>query len=406
MLGELLQRKCSYYRLGALGFMYGGDDEYPGNLGIYDQIEALKWVRSNIPAFGGDPDRITVFGESAGSISTGILLMSPLSTNLFRNAILMSGSPFNPLMTQTKTWSLIPTLALASRVGCFDKLTCPSTKLMKKVPANIMECLRKTDANKLIAEQDAISSSTMPFAPFHGTDILPKSPHELVHEKNYKSRATILVGIVTYEGSVVEDGLNRYPELKPIFTTGTKEQWRAAMKDKLRELPVKPSHSAEVADYYFNLAKDDPVVSRKTYSTAFGDFYLGCPTLIQGELMSSENDVYSYHFSYKSISRGAHSGYNSICDKHDGVCHATELQFLFGAPFFSNAYDDNDRTVSREMIKLWSGVAKNDALPWPKHFKASNIVVSTNYEINPLVRDKLSTDFNYVACEIWKPFLV
>jgi len=79
------------YRLGISGF--AELDGAPSNRGILDQLRALEWVRENIAAFGGDPDNVTVFGESAGAISVATLLASPLANGLFAKAVVQSGSP-------------------------------------------------------------------------------------------------------------------------------------------------------------------------------------------------------------------------------------------------------------------------------------------------------------------------
>jgi len=93
------------YRLGVMGFLHFDDinDEYAssGNCGILDQVAALKWVKENIDSFGGDPDRITVFGESAGAMSIGTLLAIPSAKGLFNQAILQSGAARNVLKSET-----------------------------------------------------------------------------------------------------------------------------------------------------------------------------------------------------------------------------------------------------------------------------------------------------------------
>ncbi|MBM4269943.1 MAG: carboxylesterase/lipase family protein [Deltaproteobacteria bacterium] len=87
------------YRLGALGFLnvrgIFDEREIDPNVGLHDQIAALEWVRDNIEAFGGDPGRVTVFGESAGGMSVGTLLGTPRAQGLFSRAILQSGAAHN-----------------------------------------------------------------------------------------------------------------------------------------------------------------------------------------------------------------------------------------------------------------------------------------------------------------------
>ena len=87
------------YRLGALGWLYLADlvraGEADANVGMWDQIEALRWVRANISSFGGDPDNVTIAGQSAGSRSVVGLLASPATENLFAKAIALSGGAYS-----------------------------------------------------------------------------------------------------------------------------------------------------------------------------------------------------------------------------------------------------------------------------------------------------------------------
>ncbi|KOB63350.1 Carboxylesterase CXE21, partial [Operophtera brumata] len=86
------------YRVGALGYLSLGTEDIPGNAGMKDQVAALKWVKKNIKNFGGDPENITIFGESAGAASVSYHLVSPMSKGLFKRAIAMSGC-------LTNTWA-------------------------------------------------------------------------------------------------------------------------------------------------------------------------------------------------------------------------------------------------------------------------------------------------------------
>ncbi|KAG6440791.1 hypothetical protein O3G_MSEX001496 [Manduca sexta] len=107
------------YRLEILGFLCLDTEDIPGNAGMKDQVAALRWVNKNIKNFGGDPDNITIFGESAGGASIGWLLVSPMTKGLFKQAITQSG-------TSTCSWSQSfepreRALALARKLGCYSE---------------------------------------------------------------------------------------------------------------------------------------------------------------------------------------------------------------------------------------------------------------------------------------------
>lgn len=133
---------CSIeYRLGAFGFMCHPElsnesvDGLSGNYGIRDQIMALRWIHDNIAAFGGDPDRITIAGESAGGISVSILCASPECKGLFRGAISESGSSFWPVGEQRSGNTAILTNRSAEQAGreFQQRLRCKNIKSMRKV---------------------------------------------------------------------------------------------------------------------------------------------------------------------------------------------------------------------------------------------------------------------------------
>ena len=126
------------YRLGALGFLSMGNEDVPGNAGLRDQILALKWVKENIAFFGGDPESITIAGESAGATSIALHLVSPLSNGLFKRAIIQSGGAICPF------WKpLDPEHALRHADMLSQRLGCDDTE-------NILKCLQGKDVNEVV----------------------------------------------------------------------------------------------------------------------------------------------------------------------------------------------------------------------------------------------------------------
>ena len=105
------------YRLNAFGFLSTGDDIAKGNYGLYDQLEALRFIHKHIHAFGGNPRNVTIFGNSAGGTSVGYHVMSPMSNNLYKSAISMSGSAPSPTLGD-KAKSKNLTVELARLLNC------------------------------------------------------------------------------------------------------------------------------------------------------------------------------------------------------------------------------------------------------------------------------------------------
>jgi para-nitrobenzyl esterase len=164
------------YRVGAEGFLHL-EDGTP-NLGLLDQIAALRWVRDNIAAFGGDPDNVTIFGESAGAMSVGTLLSMPGASGLFRRAIAQSGAADRVIA---------PSIAvrvgrlLADRFG-----VAPTREALAAVPVDRFLAGQADLKADLLADPDPerwgedVVASTLPWQPVMDGDVIPEHPVDRV----------------------------------------------------------------------------------------------------------------------------------------------------------------------------------------------------------------------------------
>ena len=127
------------YRLGIYGFLNIGDDRAAGNMGLFDQHQALKWVNENIEAFGGDNSRVTIFGESAGGISVSMQSLYPPNRGLFQNAICESGAITMPFVSVQKD-------TIGSATFMAEQLECKTDTI-----DDVFKCLQEADVERVIS---------------------------------------------------------------------------------------------------------------------------------------------------------------------------------------------------------------------------------------------------------------
>ncbi|KAK7103717.1 hypothetical protein V1264_018565 [Littorina saxatilis] len=264
------------YRLGQFGFFYSDDGVLPGNQGLWDQNLALRWVKDNIRAFGGDPDLVTVFGESAGSMSAGLQMMSPYSKGLMKRAILESGSP--------QIISLI-----TAYVKSFDvlKLTAEVFECQGESNAELLQCLQKVPAdeffNKTLHLARPTSSGSLFFPMVDGT-FIPRDLKELAMDEQYVQEngigdIDVIVGVNNREGSLLLITLQFSGQ--PMEALSSLDYFRAIMDQCffLSGIPKADDVLKKTVEFFYRGADLDrnQTMNRDTVADLYGDCLMVAP---------------------------------------------------------------------------------------------------------------------------------
>ncbi|MFN8257085.1 MAG: carboxylesterase family protein [Bacteroidales bacterium] len=212
------------YRVGQLGFLAHPElsaenpNHVSGNYGLLDQIAGLKWIQKNIAAFGGDPNKVTIFGESAGGISVSMLCASPLAKGLFQGAISQSGGSFGPTRPTTYPGENMKTLKQAENEGI---------NYLQKANVSSINELRKIEAEKLPM------GFGMPGAwPIVDGYVIPDDQHRLYEAGKYND-VPVLIGYNSDEGASFSR--ERSPE---EFIKGVKLRYGKFADDLLKAYPL------------------------------------------------------------------------------------------------------------------------------------------------------------------------
>ena len=188
------------YRLGAAGWMVtNGGEGADTNRGLYDMILALEWIQQNIDRFGGDRSRVTIFGNSAGSMSVSLLMLCSRANGLFRRAILQSGSPIEMNHRNDMTYmsfELAKYLGIAAAEGDDDEGRLRT----------ITSELRRCSIEEIL---DASEKLELKFGPCYGDDLLPYRPTDALKEGKFNANIDLMYGVVMDE--VCDRMIVKYP---------------------------------------------------------------------------------------------------------------------------------------------------------------------------------------------------
>ena len=349
------------YRLGALGFLSLGNDAVPGNMGLWDQNTALTWVHHHIVHFGGDPDQVTLCGESAGSRSILYHLLSKQSHGLFQRIIGESGSPIST------SWGFIPAEIASHNGNLFaEKVGCDvnDLKCFQDLPLELLLSLNTflddpTDHPNIITGNpwNGVVDQGFTDDPF-----LADTPINILTNGDFDKNIQVILGANQDECLADTIVFLGYPELYNIMSSNWDHYGPITVLGKtgLGDITEEDKMIArEVLEYYigsldnFNADHFNEITNMKTDGT----YWHGIETVIN--LLTVHGvQVHQYIFSY----RGEHS----FLDSHGvepgtlGVAHADELFYLFDPLYHMDlgGMEDSDIKIRDLLVSLWVSFAK------------------------------------------------
>ncbi|GFV35312.1 acetylcholinesterase [Trichonephila clavipes] len=377
------------YRVGVFGFLDAGTKDSQANAGLFDQSLALKWVKENIQHFGGDPNSITIFGESAGAISVSLHMISPISKNLFNRAIIQSGSSYNPHIIDSPSVAQFKVNTLAQMIDCAN-----DTHNIATNPSAVVHCLKKKDAMALAKTENTITSKTVTFStPSFGNDFLPKSPLESFKSGEI-SPVDVLIGNMKDEGTLFLYYM--MSEVFPIDQTPLVNLSQAHSIISVFFRMVPESMVEKIFNFYFReISEEDTEKIIKAFSDALGDYVFNCPMMYLAEKMKN---VYFYEMTHRSQ--------RDILPEWMGVPHFYDVPFVFGMPIVDTKhFTPEDGRFSGDLIQKWTSFARtgcplSNKQSWPKFYSTNPTV----FEMNS--RNSHIKSFSRIqACEFWRPLL-
>ena len=337
------------YRLGSLGFMahpaLRGAGE--GAYALMDQQAALRWVAANITQFGGDPDNVTLFGESAGGMSACYQLTAPSARGLFQRSIIESGACTSPLSAISLADAEAGGARMAAALGCDAGAGAGAADCLRRVP--VSKLLKAKASRRGILGLDS-------WSPAWGGNVLPVSPR-MGFETGRFAALPVINGTNHDEGRIF---LYTNRLKGKLFTQSSYEK---ILGDAFQD--VTPKVLAEYADE-----------ARRARGIAYADVVtdstFACPALTLDSLLRRRSTVYAYQF---DDPHAATTLPPTPITPRLGSFHSAEIAYVFQTPWAAAnpaVFNQGQRDLSERIETYWSAFAKagdpnaTEGLPWPK----------------------------------------
>nr|UYG55610.1 esterase 1 [Geocoris pallidipennis] len=335
------------YRVGIYGFLSFEDDEMPGNQGMKDQVMALRWVKENIAYFGGDPNAITLIGESAGGVSVYHHIISPLSDGLFHRAICESGTSYNNWAIAAPGEARKYAVKLLAALGYNYFSTKEAVEFLRgKSPEEVVTALE----HLRVWQIDPVCM----FKPVFESE----GPNAFLNYpiSSWKHKPVpLLIGMTSAEGLF----RTQFFEL-----CNTDFKWLSNNFEKLAPMSLTYEETSSdpkkvtdsVRSYYLPneaISQDDWINLTTMYTDAI--FSYG---ILEGA-NRHPGQVYFYYFDYVGeYSFAGHRGKRKE-DIVFGACHTDEIIYLFKHPKDLYNLKGEDLKLSEKLVTIWSNFAKS-----------------------------------------------
>ncbi|HJL96232.1 MAG: hypothetical protein CMD53_04245 [Gammaproteobacteria bacterium] len=357
------------YRLGPFGFFahpeLTQENETSGNQGYRDQVAALKWVKDNISSFGGDPDNVTIFGESAGSWSVNVLQASPLASGLFHKVIGQSGARLIPLTHINKK---------SSYSDSGESLGVRLSEIMALSEQPSLEELRSLSPIQIIQniEKDPLYRSQFDSLTVIDGEVIPEDISSIFKKGDQANVPTLI-------GSTADEATTFDPKMLNPGITGNLS-YVDLTKSSVSE--ILPEANDEIFKYY-------PINNEKEAKESWINFTTDAMFTAQmqkwGQLMASvDSPTFLYLWDW-------HPTVNS--SKKFKAFHAAEVPYVFGRfDMFGIEATEEDYVFSNTMMDMWTNFAKTgnpsikDSITWPE-YESSN-------QVYMLMGESISIDKN------------